>query len=227
MDNNQESEKLATPQFEIVNYNPEIDKLSEIEKIAKLAYQTNVDFFGQNITGIKINFVYSDEELAAAEEKNGMPFQSWHKNYAHHDTVWMFSPHLPKGEDCQQHMVHEFAHIFTDKLFCEGNPAWLREGIAQVVADKNKDGVFKSNIKFKEAHYGLGFQKHPIYNKSTVFTRYLIDQFGKSKLFALLSETKEKIGTNNNYNDFCQLFNDVYGENFETVESIFMDCVTH
>jgi len=223
MNNNHESERLITPPFEILKYDPKIDNLSELKKMIKIAYQTNVDFFGKEVNGIKINFIYSDKELADAEENLGMTFQDWHKNLACHDTVWIFSPKLPKGKDCQQHIVHEFNHIFINKLFYEGNPTWLKEGIAQVVAGKNKDEVFKSNIKFKEAHYGLDFQKHPIYNKSTVFTRYLIDEFGKEKLFTLLNETKEKIGTNNNYDDFCGLFNEVYGIDFETTENKFME----
>jgi hypothetical protein len=221
-----ETEIKNLQHYEIVSYDSNIDKLSELKKIADSAYQSNLDFFTKDINGIKVNFIYSDDELREVEKKNGMEFQDWHKNLACKDTVWISSPHIPKGKDCQRSVTHEFAHIFTNKLFYGGNPTWLMEGIANVVANRYASGVFKSNIKLEKAHTGLDFQKHPIYDKSTVFTRYLINKFGKDKLFLFLSSVKEKKGEWSTYTDFTRFFNKIYNSNFEKIEQDFMEQCT-
>jgi hypothetical protein len=216
------SEKVSIPHFEIVKFDPNIDNLPDLEKIAESAYKANLDFFTRGISGAEINFVYSDDELITVEKSYGVSFQDWHKAFATDNKIWLFSPHLSKGKRCQKIMSHEMAHLFTNKLFCEGNPAWIREGIAGVVAGEFKDNSFKSNFHFEKVHNGLGFQEHPIYDKSIVFTRYLIDNFGKNKLFTLLGLLPE-IGRNNSYEGFCKLFNKIYNKNFEQTEEEFMN----
>ena len=219
---NVETEIKNSPHYEIASYDPNIDNLSELKKITDSAYQANLDFFTKDVDGIKVNFVYSDNELKEVKESLGMEYQDWNKNLAHKDTVWISSPHTLKGKDCQRSVTHEFAHIFTNKLFYGGNPAWLIEGVANVVADRYADGVFKSNIKLEKVHDGLAFQKHPIYGKSTVFTQHLIDEFGKDRLFILLGFIKEKIGTNSTYDSFTRLFSKIYEASFEKTEEDFM-----
>lgn len=209
-----------TPPYEIITYNPDIDKLPELKKIIDSAYQKNLNFFNQKVEGIKVNFVYSNKELKKAAKEIGMKYQDWHKNYACKETIWLSSPHTPKGKEFPKSTIHEFAHVFTNKLFGYSNPDWLREGIANVVSEQYYP--FKSNIPFKKAHSGQDFQEHPIYDKSVVFTRHLIDQFGKNKLFTLLKLIKKKNNGNNTYEDFIKIFDKVYGLNFEKIEKEFM-----
>lgn len=207
--------------FEILKYDPKIDKIDNLKKIAESSYQTNLSFFEQPVYDIKINFVYSDEELA---KEMSFPFQEWHKALAFNDTVWVFSPHLPKGADCQQHITHEFAHIFTNKLFYEGNPAWLKEGIAYLVAGQPyKITTLCSGFNFKDTHTGNDWQKYPRYGSSTAFVNYLINNFGKNKLFDLLKQTEAKIGKYNSHDQFCELFKTIYPQDFETISQKFID----
>jgi hypothetical protein len=210
------------PPFEILKFDPTIDKLDNLQHLIEQAYQTNMDFFGQKANGIKISFLYSDQEMKEADESIGLQYQDWHKALAYHDNIWIFSPNLPKGINCQKILKHEIAHIFTNKLFSESRPAWLREGIAEIVSGGNPENQFQSDTPFKKAQSGQDFQQYPIYGKSTVFVRYLIEKYSKDTLFILLGSIKDEIGSENNYDDFCNLFKKIYGIDFETTENQFI-----
>lgn len=209
--------------YKVLKYDSKIDDLSKLNSIAQSAYQKNINFFDQkNNQQININFVYSDNELAAAMP---IPFQSWHKAFADKNDIYLFSPNLPKGEDSETHLSHEMAHIFTNQLFGASNPNWLREGIADLVAKPSYlyNGVFSinSNIDFNDLHYSKDWQNNPKYKRAGLFTEYLINNFGKNTLFKLMTQIIPKISTNNTPEQFADLFTTVYQKNFYKITQKF------
>lgn len=214
-------ETIPTPSFEIIKFDPKIDNLTQLQNNAKRAYQANTDFFTRDVHGIKISFLYSDQELIEAAKPYNFQIEKWHKAFAVENKIWIFSPNLPKGKKNQSILTHEMAHIFTNQLFSESNPYWLREGVAGVVANEYPNNQLKSNIELEMAHSQKDFQNHPIYDKSTIFVRYLIDQFKKDRLFYLLDHIVQ-IGHNNSKDDFSRLFLKTYNQTLKNTENLFI-----
>ena len=216
-------EKLVVdPPFKIIKINPEIDNPLVMSQIANRAYQKNLTFFEKPASDIEISFVYSDEELAAAMP---YPLQSWHKAFADKNRLWVFSPTLPKGENLDSHLTHEMAHIFTNQIFGAAYPSWLREGIANVVADPAylHQGPFAIDrqLRFSNLHSSRDWLANPKYKRAAIFTQYLLDQFGKPKLFQLMSAIIPEIKSTNSPQQFEELFEKYYSQNFKTIEDSF------
>jgi hypothetical protein len=219
-----ENKSIPTDQpFQIVKYDSSVDDINTLTPMVDTAYQANVDFFGQKAKGIQVNFVYSDEELASV-----MPFafQPWHKAFAKGNSVWVFSPTLPKGSQLERRLTHEQAHIFTNQIFGSTNPNWLREGIACLVANQypETDGLsIDTTVGFDKLHYAKDWQSNSKYKRSDFFVKYLIGNYGKDTLFKLMSQIVPRIKSNNSPEQFSQLFGEVYPQSFVVIEQTFLD----
>jgi len=214
----------ADQPFQIVKYDSLVDDINTLSAMVSRAYQTNVNFFGQKAKGIQVNFVYSDEELASVMP---YPFQPWHKAFAMDNSIWVFSPTLPKGGSfCERRLTHEQAHIFTNQIFGSTNPNWLREGIACVVANQypETDGLsIDTSVSFRQLHYAKDWQQNPKYKRADFFVKYLIGNYSKDTLFKLMSQIAPRIKSNNTPEQFAQLFGEVYSKNLAEIEQIFLD----
>lgn len=221
--NQSENKDLPTNQlFQIIKYDSSVDDINVLTPVVAKAYQINMDFFGQKSSGIQVNFVYSDDELASVIP---FPFQPWHKAFARGNSVWVFSPTLPKGSQLERRLTHEQAHIFTNQIFGSTNPNWLREGLACLVANQypETNGLsIDTSINFSNLHYTEDWQSNPKYKRADFFVKYLIENYGKDTLFRLMSQIAPKIKSNNSPEQFAQLFNEVYPKSFTEIEQVFL-----
>lgn len=219
-----ENKSILTDQpFQIIKYDSSVDDINTLTPMVARAYQTNVDFFGQRAKGIQVNFVYSDEELASVMP---FPFQPWHKAFARGNSIWVFSPTLPKGQQCERRLTHEQAHVFTNQIFGATNPSWLREGIAGVVANQYPETESLSidtGIRFSQLHYAKDWQSNPKYKRADFFVKYLIGNYGKDTLFKLMSQIAPKIKSNNSPEQFAELFGKVYPKSLAEIEQVFLN----
>lgn len=219
-----ENKSIPTDQpFQIIKYDSSVDEINTLTPMVTRAYQANVDFFGQKAKGIQVNFVYSDEEIASVMP---YPFQPWHKAFAMGNSIWVFSPTLPKGGTfCERRLTHEQAHIFTNQIFGSTNPNWLREGVACLVANQypETDGLsIDTTVGFSQLHYAKDWQQNPKYKRADFFVKFLIDRYGKDTLFRLMEQIAPRIKSNNSPEQFAELFGEIYPQSFTAIEQTFL-----
>ncbi|MBI4037296.1 hypothetical protein HY385_02635 [Candidatus Daviesbacteria bacterium] len=220
-------EELATPPWQIIDHDPAIDSLDELDSIIGPAYEKNKQFFGQAVSGIKFYFLYTRDQMdALVKHKN----KGWVVGLTTGlDTIIMFSPSVfgkvfphPKS-NFPPVLTHEVAHVFTAMLFSSKFPTWLMEGVAGYPAEqfKNRKVETARTLNFSQIHDYEGWSQtsKDNYSPSFLFTQYLIEHYGKNKLFELLSSLEQK----EPYPTFIEKFAQVYRTDLEACQKEWLE----
>lgn len=182
------------------------------------AIHTVEKFFNAKLD-FKIVFLETREEMDKVYSKmfdSPQKTEDWVVGgYFGEDSIYMFSKEvyskvsIHKPETFLPTLVHEIAHIFSNKILKFHLPMWLDEGLSYVIADQDKvDLEVKEDIT--KAYSEEEWMKSNPYKTSGKFVRFLIDTYGKEKLLLLLNELEfyEEKGS------FEKKFCNVFGKNF-------------
>lgn len=222
INNNLPDERSFLKMIKITKFNSEIDSLVELEKIVEKAYSANKDFFGQEVEGTEIDFIYTREEM---DKVRGCKTQNWLVGDSNKNKITIFSPKVYSkvsnhpASDFFPTLTHEIAHVFLKKLFSgKGFPVWLDEGVAGYIAKQYKkyQGVKFEMIDFSKIGSYPGWQKYNPYSQVFLFTKYLFDLFGKKKMLGFL-----KFIVASTEKNFALKFREYFDKNFEEVVSRF------
>ena len=113
--------------------------------------------------------------------------------------------------------------IYLREIYKIKKPRWLIEGLADYISGKNFSNVkLKEIIDFGDLHNFNDFHKYNAYNQSGLFVKYLLDEFGKDKLFSLLSVPMH---SNDDFGTFCKIFEEVYGFDFRDIVKNWSVCL--
>ena len=206
----------------IIKQNRIISGLSEDRKeLVEQAINKAGRFFEAKID-FKIIFLETREEMDGVHKKFlGMnePTEDWVVGGVFEEgIVHIFSKDVYDKVSCHPKetffptLVHEIAHVFTGKLFRFHFPIWLNEGISYVVADQDNVNLSKKQDITKAYTEEEWFQTNP-YLTSGKFTRFLLDKYGKEKVFSLLRE----LDFHEKKSEFYKDFKKVLGDDFNGV----------
>lgn len=208
-----------------------IDSKEEIENLTHKAYELNRVFFEKDLGELNIKLFYSrsdfDVRFEEVYNQKSLPWTvSWiPENYL----IYIFSPAVFQKETSHSEgnfikvLTHEIAHIFIREIYKIKKPRWLIEGLADYISGKNFSNVkLKEIIDFGDLHNFNDFHKYNAYNQSGLFVKYLLDEFGKDKLFSLLSVPMH---SNDDFGTFCKIFEEVYGFDFRDIVKNWSVCL--
>lgn len=211
----------------VIDFDPSIDSKENLEKAVFEAYRKNKEFFGKDITNLKVNFLYRREEF---DEINGRKTSEWEvgnsSNKGNLNVIAIFSPFVfdrvssHPSSDFSYVLTHELAHIFTQEILGFYYPKWLHEGIAGYVAEQYKIRKVDKIDDFDKLHDSENWKKLHNYSQAFSFTKYLVDTLGKDKLIEFMIELPKKLGRHHFPDDFKKFFKDVFEINFEEIASV-------
>ncbi|MEI8143467.1 MAG: hypothetical protein WCG48_02545 [Candidatus Berkelbacteria bacterium] len=180
---------------------------SEINSVVnELKFATkNVEIFFSTSSDNKIDFTVTMVSSRSEYDKFlGRPTESWECGWVKPGEVIIFSPEAyicetshPVGQYVKT-LTHEICHIFTLKI-TQCPLFWLNEGIADYIADirynnhvstSNLDHFFANHL-FSNINYSE-FIQYEGYRIGYTITKYLIEHYGKEKLFLLLDSDRDK-----------------------------------
>jgi hypothetical protein len=206
-----------------IQYNNKIDSKKEIESLIYKAYNLNKDFFEKDLDSLVIKLFYNREDFDIYFEKiYNQKSEKWIVAWIPSSSlINIFSPSVFESQTSHSKdnfikvLTHEISHVFIKEIYKINRPRWLIEGLADYISGKNLNNILlKEIIEFKELHNFKDFHKHNAYNQSGLFVKYLLDTFGKNKLFNLLINIKTN---DNKFNGFCETFENTYKSNFQEV----------
>lgn len=209
-----------------IDFDSSIDTKAELEKAVFEAYRKNKEFFGKDITNLKVNFLYRREQF---DEINGEKTSEWEVGHAYTkdnlEQVAIFSPsvfdkvsnHL--ASDFPYTLAHEVTHVFTQQILGFYYPKWLHEGVAGYVAEQYKIRTVKRVDNFDELHDFKSWMKIHNYPQAFIFTKYLFDTLEKEKLIEFMTELPKKLGKHHFPEDFKKFFKEFFGVDFEEISS--------
>lgn len=201
--------------YKISKYDSSLDSKKDLEKISANAYKQASDFFKKEVN-LEIIFLYSRKEL---DDYVGKQTKEWNVGLSRDNKVIIFSPSVfGKISDHPQSdfypvLVHEMAHVYTREIYGFIFPRWLVEGLSGHIAGQYKIRPVRKVLKLKSIHEYDGWWKNTkyAYAEAYSFTNYLIMESGKDKFINLL----EKLGTEDNYDEFSSKFSRVYRKSVE------------
>lgn len=207
----------------IKKYNHKIDSLIKLTASVKTACRINKNFFGEDIIDIVVNFLYSRDEM---DEVMGRKTQDWLVGDTYGIHINIFSPAIfnkvssRPPTDFMPILIHETAHVFTNSLYGYRKnpcPVWLREGIAGYVAKQYKKYNFKKmrKLEFNKITSSKDWNVKPNYPQAFLFTKYLIDKYGKEVISDLLKFSCKEQDLSN----FPKIFKKITKDNFEQVSN--------
>ncbi len=206
-----------------INFNTKIDSGTKLEKMVSEAYQKNKDFFGKDLTEIKINFLYQRSQMdEICKYKTG----DWQVGYAENKNIFIFSPFVFEkvsnhpNSDFPYTLIHEIAHLFSNEILGFAYPKWFNEGLAGYVAEQYKIRPVKKIDEFSNLHDKQDWKKFANYPQAFAFTKYLIGKFGKEKILEFLKNLRKNIGSNNSYDEFVKFFNNFLKTDFDEEVSL-------
>jgi len=195
----------------IAGYDKEVDSLKSLSSKVNNCYKRCVVFFGRE-ADVKIFFCYSRHDFDTFAKKKT---PNWMVGISGHKEILIFSPSV--FEKVSSHpmsdfvpvLTHEIAHVFVNQIYEFKYPVWLSEGICGYIAGQDRTRkVSKESIKrLALIHDAKGWGKAYNYSQAFLFTSYLIETFGKRKLFRLLKE----LGKRDSFSVFSRRFKRVYG----------------
>ena len=199
-------------------FDSKIDSKPKLTKLVNKAYLENKKFFGQDVSGINVIFLYTRLQMDKISHKKT---PDWLIGYAKDKhNVYIFSPSVfdkvsnHPVTDFPYTLTHEITHIFTHHLLNFYYPKWLNEGIAGYVAQQYKIRSVEKVQDFSKLHDQKNWDKHHNYSQAFSFTRYLIDTFGKEKTLKFLTQLPKNIERHHFYSDFVKFFNRFFAIDF-------------
>lgn len=205
----------------IISFDANIDSLDELTHKVQDSYSPSKQFFGEDVGGIKVEILYTREEM---DKALGYKTQDWVVGSAERQkTIFIFSPTVfskvspHPTSDFEPVLVHEIAHVFTGELFQLRYPRWLSEGLSGYVAEQYKTRPFNSQAiqDFAEVYDSKGWNKTNPYNQAYSFTVYLIERFGRKNMLSLL----RSLSPNDSLPDFTGKFRDVFSHDFNVCQT--------
>lgn len=162
----------------------------------------------------------------------GRETQEWLVGHTRNHIIYIFSPSVfdkvssHPASDFMPVLTHEIAHICTNSIF--GNyknqyPIWFREGIAGYIAGQYEKYNLKNlkTSKFTEITDSKDWNKKPNYPQAYLFTKYLIDKYGKDNVFDLLRLSSQEQSSL----DFPEVFKKVTNNDFSEVANNWLKTV--
>ncbi|MBW6442329.1 hypothetical protein K0A97_00915 [Patescibacteria group bacterium] len=134
------------------------------------------------------------------------------------DTVYILNEDSFDSESCHPKkeffptLVHEITHIFIKKIFGFQYPFWLNEGIASVVADQDNINLDKKD-NLQNAYTQEDWIKKNPYLTAGKFTRFLINEYSKEKVFELM----KKLDIQEKKDSFKEKFKKIFENDFDTI----------
>lgn len=199
-----------------IYYRDDIEKELEPFKGLDKEYQKLIDFFNVSPPRIKVQFLYSRNEM---DKKWGSKTESWLQAMVDNSDpclIYIFSPTCfeqmtgCKKEEMLRTLVHEIAHTFVSEI---NNKCfyWINEGVCQFMEGeyssskeiakenwlwfKNKNVLIDSDIPWDEQ---TNYQGYLI---SYVLVKYIVEVYGKDAVISLLKikrapdkNLKDKLG---------------------------------
>jgi len=208
----------------ILDFDSKIDSQADLEKVVLVAYQKSKNFFGKNVPGIKISFLYQRSQI---DKIRGYKTQDWEVAYAYgkENQIFIFSPIVfdkvsnhPKS-DFEYILTHEIAHLFSNKILGFSYPKWFCEGLAGYVAEQYKIRPVGEIDNFSDLHDKVSWDKFNNYPQAFSFTEYLIENLGKERILKFLEDLGERFGCCPNFKDFNEFFEDFFNINFKKLVS--------
>jgi len=150
----------------------------------------------------------------AIDKHRGAKTEDWVVGYVKNNKVFVLSPENYEKESCHKFsekeyyglIKHELVHLFEFAITKSNNsPNWLREGLAFYLA-----GQLENKKKPKHLNSFLRYYKkfgEGIYTESGFAVKFLIENYGKNRLFKLFRLIK----TIKSEKQFYKKFKDVYG----------------
>ena len=203
------------------DFDPKIDSKSILTKLINKAYLKNKNFFGKNVSGVKVIFLYTRSQM---DKVCGGETPDWLIGYAP-DKIYIFSPSVFDKvsshpiSDFPYTLTHEIAHVFTKTILNFYYPLWLHEGIAGCVAEQYKIKSVKKIHNFSKLHDQKNWNHYHNYPQAFSFTKYLIDTLGKEKTLRFLKKLPKKMGRHHYPGDFTQFFNQFFKNDFDQLVS--------
>ena len=190
-------EEIIVKQNKVVHYQNKKNK-----KLVEKALKKAESFFNKKID-FQVVFLKTRNELDKTHSyylKKSYKTPDWLiASTFNTDAVYILSESALAKESSQPKrnffpsLVYEISHVYLNKLFKFNLPNWIYQGISQVVSEQQGvDGKF---------------------------TRFLIETYGKSNLFYLISSLKGW----KTREDFSKIFKKVLGDDFDVVWSRWSD----
>jgi hypothetical protein len=187
------------------------------DKTIKRALNQVLSFFNKGNISFKIVFLKKRSEL---NKIRGYKTKRWEVGgYYGDSTIFIFDKNVfDKVSDHPKKyyystLVHEIAHVYTEKILKFVYPIWLTEGIAYIIARQDKEITKYHKKDLKKAYSEKDWERETYYTSSCIFTKYLLEKFGKEKLIRLMGSLKihEKRA------DFYKKFMKIFGEEFNKI----------
>lgn len=166
-------------------------------------------FFGYKFdSNAQLKVVYARAEMDKALKTKTLP---WMVGCAHKGNILIFSPSVLEKvsphhvKDLPYLLKHEISHIFSEKF--PKQPKWISEGLAGYTAGQYDPDKRPKIKKLSEIHYKKGWNKYRLYQFAYFAVKYLVEKYGKKKLFYLMSETSIDMP----FKKFDKTFRQVYG----------------
>jgi len=199
------------------DFDPKIDSKQNLNKLVNQAYLKNKKFFGQDISDIKITFLYTRSQM---DKICGYKTPDWLVGYAPQKQIFIFSPSVfdkvssHPATDFLHTLTHETTHIFSNTLLGFYYPLWLYEGLAGYVAEQYKIRKVKKINKFFQLHDSKSWHELTNYPQAFLFTKHLIDTLGKEKMLDFLKQLPKNLGRHHYHADFIKFFNQFFKSDF-------------
>lgn len=202
------------------NFDPKTDQEDRLKKLISKAYLKTQKFFGQNVSGIQINFLYTRSQMDKISDQKT---PDWLVGYAKNKQIYIFSPSVfdqvssHPASDFLPTLTHELAHNFSNQLLNYYYPVWLYEGLAGYIAGQYKLRKIKTLTPFIKLHDSKNWNQNPNYPQSYAFTKYLIDSFGKETIIDFLKQLPKVLGRHHYPKDFSNFFEQYFKVDFDMV----------
>lgn len=160
------------------------------------AYNSNKEFSGIEIPRFNVRFVYSREEF---EKLWGSETEDYVSAFARDDDIVIFAYGVFDKETRWEKdkfkgtLIHEVNHLFYQELRDDSyDPLWLSEGLATFMQHGKKKFNYKDKLKITKEALMVDFEDMDMnsYQIFTMFTEYLISEFGVDKILRLIEGLK-------------------------------------
>ena len=206
----------------IIKQNKVVSSFNERSKqLVEKAISKTEKFFGQKVN-FKVIFIDTREEMDKVYSEF---FGEKHKTddwvvggVFQNNIVYMFAEEIYSKVSCHPQetffptLVHEITHIFTKELFDFHLPKWLNEGISYVVAEQDKQSLKEKKDITKAFTEQEWAQMRP-YLTAGKFTRFLLEKYGKDKIFNLMKSLSPLAKKD----EFEKKFREIFRESFNVI----------